>query len=159
MGNMGQTTVDAASGVPAMRVGVLVYDGDCGFCSSCAVWLRKRARGVDVVPWQGADLASLGLTPEECSSAAQFVDTAGRVSGGAAVAAALRASRQPYRFLGSLAGADRLLPVVERGYAFVAANRHRLPGGTPACASDGDEGWSGGVGRKGARAAVAPAHR
>ena len=52
-----------------------------------------------------------------------------------------------------------LRPVVERGYVVVAANRHRLPGATPACALHGDERrgrWTpqGGFGRS--RRASAP---
>ncbi|MBI1352319.1 MAG: DUF393 domain-containing protein [Actinomycetales bacterium] len=139
-------------------VAVLVYDGDCGFCTTSARWLARRAGRLDVVPWQKADLDGLGLTEEQCAAAVQYVDGARHLSSGAAVAAALGLCRQPYRTVGSVLGAAVLRPVVERAYARVAAHRHRLPGGTASCASDRDEGLGAGLGRKGSGNAVSPAH-
>lgn len=64
--------------------GILVFDGDCGFCRR---WVRHMnqwfRRHPDSVVWQSADLATLGLTPEQCTTAVQFVDAHARVSGGA----------------------------------------------------------------------------
>ena len=117
-------------------VGVLVYDGDCGFCTRSAQWAMRRAHGMQVVPWQQADLVSLGLTADQCGSAVQFVRDGTVRSGGAAVAEALRECGLPYRAAGRLLGARALRPLVERGYALVARNRHRLPGSTAACALD-----------------------
>lgn len=137
-------------------VAVLVYDGDCGFCTSSASWLQRRARGIDLVAWQDADLEGLGLTAAECATAVQLVTTSGRLSGGQAVAAALRRCRQPYRAIGSVLGMRVLRPVVEWGYCRVAANRHRLPGSTCAV-SDRDERPGAGPLRQGAAPSVAPA--
>lgn len=140
-------------------VAVLVYDGDCGFCTSSAQRLLGWSRGsLAVVPWQRADLDALGLTADECSTAVQLVSPTARSSGGAAVAAALVACRQPYRAAGALLAWRPVRPLVERGYALVAANRHRLPGSTCAV-SDGDERGSGGPLRQGAGQPVAPPHR
>ena len=112
-------------------VAVLVYDGDCGFCTTSAYrLLRWSAGSLDVVPWQGADLDGLGLTPGECSSAVQLVGPSGRASGGSAVAVALRTCPQPFRAAGALLGWRPIRPLVERAYALVAANRHRFPGST-----------------------------
>ncbi|MCE1180326.1 MAG: DUF393 domain-containing protein [Micrococcales bacterium] len=116
---------------------VLVFDGDCGFCTRSARvaerWVR-RPDGYAVQPWQRVDLASLGLTPEQCDEALQFVDSRGRVSAGAdAVAAALRCGRRPWRPLGLLLAAAPVRPVAGRVYRWVAGHRHSLPGGTPAC--------------------------
>lgn len=119
---------------------VLVFDGDCGFCSSCARFLERRVAGgrggmpFSVVPWQRADLAALGLTEAQCREAVQWVDGRGQVAAGApAIAAALSAGPAAYRLVGRAMD----LPLV-RGlgavvYGWVAANRSRLPGGTPAC--------------------------
>jgi predicted DCC family thiol-disulfide oxidoreductase YuxK len=114
---------------------VLVFDGDCGFCSSCARLLERR--GVAIVPWQRADLEALGISAEEAAAAVRWVAPGGEVAGGAAaVAAALESVGPPWR----LAGRFLSLPVVRSlaaiGYELVARNRHRLPGGTPACAAD-----------------------
>jgi predicted DCC family thiol-disulfide oxidoreductase YuxK len=127
---------------------VLVFDGDCGFCTSSADRIRRWAGGgLDVVPWQRADLDALGLTEDECSSAVQFVGTDGRAAGGAAIARALLRCRQPWRSAGLLLSRPWLAPALERGYSLVAAHRHRLPGGTPACALHDDARGPQGVGR------------
>ena len=114
---------------------------------------------MQVVPWQHADLAGLGLTADECRTAVQFVHDGFGYSGGAAVAEALRGCGQPYAGLGAVLRARMLQPAVARAYALVARHRHRLPGSTPACASHGDEGHGARVRRESAGAAVAPADR
>jgi predicted DCC family thiol-disulfide oxidoreductase YuxK len=117
---------------------VLVYDGDCAFCSTTARFVASRLRrspsDFDVEPWQHLDLEALGLTPAECDAAVRWVSADGiPAAGHVAVARALRACRWWAR----PAGVVLLLPGVSalaaRGYTWVAANRHRLPGGTPAC--------------------------
>jgi predicted DCC family thiol-disulfide oxidoreductase YuxK len=115
-------------------VATLVYDGDCGFCTRSARWLQRRARSLDIVPWQRADLESLGLTADECQAAVQCVGGGRRSSGALAVAAALRECRQPYRAVGSVVGSPAVRPLADRVYVWVAAHRHRLPGGTRTCA-------------------------
>jgi predicted DCC family thiol-disulfide oxidoreductase YuxK len=117
---------------------VLVYDGDCAFCSTTARFVASRLRrstsDFDVEPWQHLDLEPLGLTPAECDAAVRWVSADGIPDAGhVAVARALRTCRWWVR----PAGVVLLLPGVSalaaRGYTWVAANRHRLPGGTPAC--------------------------
>lgn len=113
----------------------LVFDGDCGFCTSAVSLIpRLRLRADRVVPWQRADLPALGLTEEQAAAAVQWVDADGVASGHRAVARLLMASGP----LWSLVGRALLLPVISplaaRVYALVADNRGRLPGGTPACA-------------------------
>ena len=117
---------------------VLVYDGDCAFCSTTARFVSTRLRrspsDFDVEPWQRLDLEPLGLTPAECDAAVRWVSADGIPDAGhVAIARALRASHWWVR----PAGVVLLLPGVSalaaRGYTWVAANRHRLPGGTPAC--------------------------
>jgi predicted DCC family thiol-disulfide oxidoreductase YuxK len=64
----------------------------------------------------------------------QYRDSAGRWhSAGRAVAALLSDSRVPWSVLGRLARVPGLAWLVDRLYEVVSANRHRLPGGTPAC--------------------------
>ena len=57
--------------------GVLIFDGDCGFCSTC-VRIAQRILPADVkaVPWQRVpDLGAYGLTPDEAAASVQWVDT------------------------------------------------------------------------------------
>jgi predicted DCC family thiol-disulfide oxidoreductase YuxK len=121
-------------------VPTLVFDGDCAFCTKCVGLIPKKAAAqLTVVPWQFADLAALGLTPEQCITALQFVDDGHIASGHAAVASVLRRSSWPLR----LAGAAMMIPPVSwlaaLTYRVVAANRQRLPGGTAACALPRDD--------------------
>ncbi|RRO12781.1 DUF393 domain-containing protein [Saccharopolyspora rhizosphaerae] len=113
---------------------VLVYDGDCGFCTRSvrlAVRLPVRMR---VQPWQEADLAQLGTTEERARHEVLWIDRSGHVSGGAAaVAELLKAARAPWSVLGRIASAPLVRNLADFTYRWVADNRHRLPGTTPAC--------------------------
>ena len=117
---------------------VLVYDGDCAFCSSSARFVAERLRrspaDYAVEPWQRLDLEALGLTAAQCDAAVRWVSADGIPDAGhVAIARALRASRWWVRPVGVLLLVPGVCAVAARAYAWVAANRHRLPGGTPAC--------------------------
>lgn len=116
-------------------IGLLVYDGDCAFCSSAVSFAHRWiSPDTETVPWQWADLAALGLTADECQAAVQYRDRHGRwTSAGPAVAALLRDGRPPWAWLGRIAALPGVAWLVQRTYAWVAKNRHTLPGGTPAC--------------------------
>lgn len=123
-----------ARDVTAPNAGVVVFDGDCGFCTWSADRLRGWSSGrLLTVPWQWADLQLLGLTPEQCAASVQYVTGGHHFRAGAAVAQALLACQQPWRSTGQVMALPRLAPLTERVYRLIAANRHRLPGSTPAC--------------------------
>ena len=94
------------------------------------------------VPYQWADLAQLGLTREEASRRIHVVGpgvTGGHLAGGRAAAWLLRqSSRARWRVAGALLGAPVLRWGTELVYRLIAANRHRLPGATPACSMPRD---------------------
>ncbi|MBA0050842.1 DUF393 domain-containing protein [Streptomyces sp. AJS327] len=116
---------------------VLVYDGDCGFCTSCAHRAQRLVRPrCTVVPWQLVDLADLGVSEERAAREVLWVTPPGTVYGGAqAVAKALLSAGGGWAVLGgALRGLPPLRWAAHAVYRLVAANRHRLPGGTPACA-------------------------
>lgn len=113
----------------------LVFDGDCAFCSTTARWLEVHAvSATRLVPWQHADLGALGLTAAACADALQWVDGAHRSAGPDAVADYLRTSTWGWRQVGRLLAVPVVRLVSWPAYRWVARNRHRLPGGTPACA-------------------------
>lgn len=118
-----------------VRHPTLVFDGDCAFCTSCVRWLEKRVRpDADIVAWQLADLDALGVSEEQAADAVQWARPDGAVLAGHEAIAAMLSTAGP---IWRIAGRILLLPGVSwmaaRAYRLVAVNRHRLPGGTPAC--------------------------
>lgn len=124
---------------------LLIYDGDCGFCTTAANFVERRMRvPADVRPWQFTDLAALGTTPERAEYELLWADTQGRVYGGAqAVAKLLIAAGLPWSPLGFVLRVPPFRWLGHWVYRLIAANRHRLPGGTPACALPADRRRSG----------------
>jgi predicted DCC family thiol-disulfide oxidoreductase YuxK len=130
---------------PATNAPVFLYDGDCGFCSASARVIERRILRPDradtpqVLPWQRADLAGLGLTAAECELAVQWVDrpgTAGRVArtGPAAIAEVLCAGGPLWRLAGRVLRRPPATALAWPIYRLIARHRDRLPGGTAACA-------------------------
>lgn len=120
----------------ALRPGrpVLVYDGDCGFCTTSAMAAERRLGLSHVVPWQHLDLDALGLTADACERAVQWVGEDGRIaSGERAVAAALRHAGGIWRPLGVMIDLPGVRQIAGLAYRLIARYRYRLPGGTPAC--------------------------
>lgn len=115
---------------------VLVFDGDCAFCTTSVMvaerWLRPRC---DTTPWQRADLRSLGVDQQRAEYEVLWVTPDGASYGGAeAVAKLLLAAGGGWAVLGGLLRLPPLRWVAHGVYRLVANNRERMPGGTPACA-------------------------
>jgi predicted DCC family thiol-disulfide oxidoreductase YuxK len=113
---------------------LLMFDGDCGFCTRALGWLRlvDRRRIIDTVPFQRPGIPeSLGLTREQCAASVQWRGADGaRAQGAEAIAAALSVALKsdlPRRLYQRTAVPQHAL------YELVARNRHRLPGVTPGC--------------------------
>lgn len=117
---------------------VLVYDGDCAFCTRCADLARRIAPDAEIVAWQLTDLAELGLTEGQAADAVQWVQVDGAAySGHEAIAAMLNTAGGFWRMIGRVMLLPGISWMAARAYRLVADNRHRLPGGTSACARDG----------------------
>jgi predicted DCC family thiol-disulfide oxidoreductase YuxK len=113
----------------------LLFDGDCGFCTTSARWLERHAPSVAIVqPWQRADLDRIGVSAQECSDAVQWVDEGSRSSGPLAFADYVRTSTTGWRLVGRLTATRVGLGIGWPVYRWVSRNRGRLPGGTPECA-------------------------
>lgn len=113
----------------------LIFDGDCGFCTSTANWITKNSLvKIEAQPYQWAKLADFGLTEKEASSKVQLI-SGGKIYAGHHCMAKLLLL-QPNRFL-KFIGAVMVMPSIDpisaKVYDWVAANRQNLPGGTPAC--------------------------
>ena len=115
---------------------LLVFDGDCAFCTSAVNRLREvLPRFPEAHPWQWLDLDALGLTLDDVTHYAWVLTGDHHYGGHLAFSALLR--MQPaigWRFLGNLLRTPPYSLFAAAGYHFIAANRSRLPGGTPACA-------------------------
>ncbi|TDC25734.1 DUF393 domain-containing protein [Micromonospora sp. 15K316] len=122
-----------------MERSTFVYDGDCAFCTRCAEFIERHIpTSARVLPWQFADLAPLGLTEAECEQAVQWVGVDGvRAAGPDAIARLLGASGPLWRFAGALLRLPPVRAAAWPAYRWVARNRHRMPGGTAACAVPG----------------------
>ena len=117
--------------------GTLLFDGDCGFCTTTARLAARIAPAADVVPYQRADLVALHVRADDAAAAVQWVAADGRVSAGAAAAARLLiAAGRLWAVLGHVLLLPLIRTISELVYRAIAANRHRLPGGTPACRAD-----------------------
>lgn len=114
---------------------VLLYDGDCGFCTTSARFIdRHIPTRAEVTPYQFADLDALGTTAERASREVLWVE-GGRIHGGAqAVARLLIDAGGAWRPPGLLIRLPPFRWIAAGIYHVVTVNRHRLPGGTPACA-------------------------
>jgi predicted DCC family thiol-disulfide oxidoreductase YuxK len=114
---------------------VLVFDGDCAFCTNCARFLERLGPDAEVVAWQLTDLDELGITAEQASDAVQWVEVDGTVrSGHEAIGAVLSTAGPLWKLIGRVIQLPGISWLAARAYRLVANNRYRLPGGTPACA-------------------------
>jgi len=102
----------------------LLYDGDCRFCTGAIAWMARRFDPVaESVPWQEADLATLGVTVEEAKQAVQWSEGGERASGADAIASWLRTARRlrPVVWLFPVG-----LPLGRLLYPVLARNRSRI---------------------------------
>ncbi|HEY2205723.1 MAG TPA: DCC1-like thiol-disulfide oxidoreductase family protein [Pseudonocardia sp.] len=113
---------------------VLVFDGECGFCTRALGWLRlaDRRRVIETRPFQRPGVPeSLGLSVEQCAGSLQWRGADGsRAEGAEAIASALTTALDrawPARLYARTATAQ------DRVYRWVAEHRGRLPGVTPWC--------------------------
>jgi predicted DCC family thiol-disulfide oxidoreductase YuxK len=115
---------------------LLVFDGDCAFCTT---WVRRLERALrsfpESQPWQWIDHEALGLSRRDVTHYVWLLADGRRHRGHAAVAALFRRQRSAgWRFLGNLLVTPPFSWAAAAAYAVIARFRHRLPGGTPACA-------------------------
>lgn len=114
----------------------LVYDGDCGFCTTSATFFAERIASSprSIAPWQSLDLNSFDLTETNVTTAAYWIDEQGaahRAHKG--IAKALIASPMPWSVAGWVLATPPVSWLASVVYKLVAKNRYKLPGSTDAC--------------------------
>jgi len=114
---------------------VFLFDGDCAFCTTCANFVERRIpTGATVTPWQFADLDALGVRQADAEEAVIWVTPDRSTAAGPdAIARLLVDAGSFWRPLGWMLGAAPVRWLAWPVYRWVARNRHRMPGGTPAC--------------------------
>jgi predicted DCC family thiol-disulfide oxidoreductase YuxK len=119
---------------------VLVFDGNCGFCTRSVGWVRamdRRGR-IEVRPYQEPGVPeSIGTDASTCADAVQWRGPDGhRLAGAAAVNAVLdtvTGTSLPSTLYRATSGLQ------ERVYRWVADHRAQFPGMTPWCRSHPEE--------------------
>ena len=126
---MPDETAEDRSLSPPIPSGILIYDGDCGFCTATARWVeRQLSDEYQVVPSQQADLGVLGLTEKDVARSAWWIDPDGtRRDDHRSIAGALRAMGGPWAAVGRLLVLGPISPLARSVYRLVANNRYRLP--------------------------------
>jgi predicted DCC family thiol-disulfide oxidoreductase YuxK len=105
---------------------ILVYDGECDFCTRLARWVERHDRRgrVEAKPNQYPGLIeSLGLTREEVDRASWVVEGGRRFEGAAGISRVLRQLGGVWRVLGYLYLAPPVRWVEDRYYSRVARRR------------------------------------
>ena len=117
-------------------VPLMIFDGDCSFCTSSANWAVKHSKvAVTATPWQFLDLSKFGLTEADTAVKAYLVVDGKNYGGSDCFAMMCRIQKNPFaKLLGWIMMFWAFRWVFAIGYRIVAKNRHRMPGGTPACA-------------------------
>ncbi len=122
------------AGTNAAALGLLIYDGDCGFCTTAA---RKFAdfagESATIMPWQALDPADFGLTEADCTTSAYWVQDGQHYGGADAVVCALQVCKSPWPRVGRVLGTRPFIWLARLVYPVVARFRHLLPGATDAC--------------------------
>jgi predicted DCC family thiol-disulfide oxidoreductase YuxK len=97
--------------------------------------MERIGPDAEIVAWQRADLAELGLTVQQATDAVQWVQIDGTVySGHEAIAAVLGTAGAIWRIIARVVMLPGISWMAAKVYRLVAHNRHRLPGSTAACA-------------------------
>jgi predicted DCC family thiol-disulfide oxidoreductase YuxK len=100
---------------------VVIYDGQCQFCQASIDWIEQKLV-VDSKAFQQADLASYGLTLDQCSKSVHVVADGTIFFGAAAIAYLLR--ERGNRALSLLI--TTLGPFGRVGYKWVSLHRNSL---------------------------------
>jgi predicted DCC family thiol-disulfide oxidoreductase YuxK len=119
----------------ALASHVLIYDGDCAFCT---LWVNRLRSWLPAFPEtktsQSVSLDDYALSADDVAKYAWYVTRTHQYAGHLAASALLRA--QPVlglRLLGVLIATPPISWIAALVYSFVSRFRHTLPGGTPSC--------------------------
>ena len=118
-----------------MESHVLIYDGDCAFCT---LWVNRLRSWLPAFPQaltsQSINRDDYGLSEDDVANYAWYMTPQHQYAGHLATSALLRAQPKLWlRILGALLAIPPISWLAAGVYHFIARYRHKLPGGTPAC--------------------------
>ena len=113
----------------------LIFDGDCGFCTTAANFIVKHSKTkIVAVPWQRTDLSKFSLTEAQVADQVYLVIDEEAFGGHEAFAMVFRVQPNAFvRLMGKIMMSKCIRWFAAPTYRLVAKYRHKLPGGTPAC--------------------------
>lgn len=118
----------------SIKLPILIYDGNCGFCTRSVRLTERLPRRIELTPWQEVDLTALGTTTKRAQREVLWITQSGSVHGGAqAIGELLRHVGGRWRLIGTVIVLPGIRLVSSWVYRLIAANRYRLRGTTPAC--------------------------
>ena len=100
----------------------VIYDGQCELCKNSINWVQRRL-SITALDFHTAELATYGLTKQQCSREVFVITDHARASGAEAVAFLL--TRRGNKFLASLITLSG--PLARITYRWVADNRNTWP--------------------------------
>ena len=122
------------------RESILIFDGDCGFCTSTAEWAAHRFHhGEKSIAWQllpDGVLENYSLTPMDVRQAAWWVSGSMRERGHRAIGQAMLAAGGLWTVLGWFILTAPFSWIAAAIYRVIVRWRYRMPGGTTACRVD-----------------------
>lgn len=120
---------------PTPLAPILIYDGDCAFCSSTIRLIKQlMPQHPPMEPFQFLRTEDYGLTRQKCGEEIKYVNANGQVYGGeAAFKNFFRDAGKAWKLIALIMSVPVVQQVSGLVYRWVARNRHKLPGGTPTC--------------------------
>ena len=120
------------------RVDILVYDGDCGFCTGAANWLARHWQSDQVIArtrteLDAAVLERAGVNDDDLEREVWWLSDAGNAAGADAIGHALLASADSWAIVGRVLLSAPVSWIAQPIYRWVAQHRYLLPGATAAC--------------------------
>ena len=118
---------------------VLLYDGDCAFCSRCVDWgfsqLNAFPTALTSQSQSDEQLRQLGLSRPQVTERVYLVLPDGRSFGGASAVAQLLRLQTAWWWvaIGTALTLPGIRSLAEFAYKLVASNRHRMPGASESC--------------------------
>ena len=114
---------------------LLIYDGDCAFCT---LWVNRLRDWLPVFPTavtsQSINRDEYGFSEDDLARFAWYVTPARHYGGHLATSALLRIQPKLWlRIIGALLATPPISWLAAGVYYLIARYRHKLPGGTAAC--------------------------